>query len=345
MVGCMPSQLSSQTIEVADVIAANELFHERGWSDGLPIIPPTEEAVAELLGASGLAADEVLGVEPVKGGVVTAEKAAINAVAAGCRPEYMPVVAAAVRAITAEKFALHGPTVSTMGAAILMIVNGPIAQELGMNAGTSVFGPGNRANATIGRALRLILINVLGTRAGELDKGTLGHPGKYTWCIAEAEDRSPWEPLHVGRGLDEGSSAVTVVAGLSGLQVGEHAANTPEGILDSFAHRMYSIGPEMKEVVLIFCPEHVAFFRDANWKKSQIGEYLLEQTRKPRSEWAGFGFAVNWTPGQDDDMVSAIASPRAVVSVVAGGDGGGWSMIVPTWSSGSKTLAVTQEIT
>ncbi|NQW19038.1 MAG: hypothetical protein HQ478_16315 [Chloroflexi bacterium] len=341
----MASQLSSQTIEVADVIAANELFHDRGWSDGLPIIPPTAEAVEEFLIAAGLAADEVLGVEPVKGGVVTAEKAAINAVAAGCRPEYMPVVAAAVRAITTEKFMLHGPTVSTMGAAVLMIVNGPIASDLGMNSGTSVFGPGNRANATIGRAVRLILINVLGTRAGELDKATLGHPGKYSWCIAEAEDRSPWKPLHVERGFDEGTSAVTVVAGLSGLQVGEHAANTPEGILDSFAQRMYALGPDMKEVVLIFCPEHADFFQKANWKKSQIGEYLLERTRKPRSEWAGFGFPVNWFPGQEDDMVSAIESPESVMSVVAGGDGGAWSMIIPTWSFGAKTRSVTHQIT
>ena len=337
-------RLSSLAIEVPGPHEAIEMFYERGWTDGLPVVPPTSEAVEACLDAAGLRPDHILGIEPTKGGVVTAEKAAINAVAAGCLPEYMPVVAAAIEAITADEFSLHGISVSTMGAAILIIVNGPIAERLGMNSGTSVFGPGNRANATIGRAVRLIVMNVLGTRAGHLDKATLGHPGKYSWCMAEAEQKSPWEPLHVTRGLPPGSSAVTVVAGLSGLQVGEHAANTPEGILDSFIQRLYALGPEMKEVVVVLCPEHLAHFKTAGWQKSQIGQYLFENSRRPGSEWTGFGFPVDWFADHGDALIGALDAPGAVLPVVAGGDGGAWSMVIPTWSFGAKTRAVTRPV-
>ncbi len=215
---------TSDAIEVEDALHAIELYAERGWTDGLPIVPPTEGLVAQFVEALNVAPDAVLGVEPTKGAVITAEKAAINAVMAGCKPEYMPVLAAAIDGITDPEFGLHGISVSTMGSAVLLIVNGPIASELGMNSGVSVFGPGNRANASIGRAVRLIIINVLGTRAGELDKATIGHPGKYAWCIAENEELSPWDPVHVTLGQSAGSSAVTVVPGLGPFQVGTRNA-------------------------------------------------------------------------------------------------------------------------
>lgn len=345
------TRLTSNSIEVAGALEAIETYFDNGWSDGLPVVPPTPEAVATALEAANLSPDAILGIEPVKGAVITAEKAAINAVMAGCKPEYMPVVAAAVDAITAPEFNLHGITVSTMGAAILLVVNGPIAKELEINSGVSAFGPGHRANATIGRAIRLIVMNVLGTRSNDgLDKATLGHPGKYSWCVAENEDRLPWEPMSVTRGLSEGESAVTVFSGLSGSQFGEHEASTPEGILDAFAQRLYPLGPEVTEVVLAICPEHAAHFTREGWKKEQIGQYLFDTARKPATEWASMGLPSGAVQEQEAEnaaqnaVVGALKSPQSAIPLVVGGDGGAWSMVIPTWSLGSRSKAVTRPI-
>jgi hypothetical protein len=346
------TRLSSNSIEVANAFEAIEAYFEHGWSDGLPIVPPTPEAVAAALEAVNLAPDTLLGVEPIKGAVITAEKAAVNAVMAGCRPEYMPVVAAAVEAVTADEFNLHAITVSTMGAAILLVVNGPIAQALEINSGVSAFGPGHRANATIGRAIRLIVMNVLGTSSRDgLDKATLGHPGKYSWCVAENEASLPWEPLHVTRGHDINDSAVTVFAGLSGLQFGEHEASTPEGILDAFAQRLYAIGPGSHEVVLVVCPEHAEHFARAGWSKAQVGQYLYENTRKPASEWANAGMpsGVRQENGAEpgsggEELVSTLRTPESTVPIVVGGAGGAWSSVIPMWGLGAKTKAVTRLI-
>ena len=176
-------------------------YIDRGWTDGLPIIPPTPDMVTACLEAAGRSPSEVLGTEPTKGRVITAEKAAVNAVMAGCRPEHFGIVATAVEAMCEPEFNLHAVTASTQGAAVLAIVNGPIAKDVGLNSSVSIFGPGHTANATIGRALRLVIINATGSVSGEIDKATQGHPGKYTWCIAEAEDVSPWGPLQTDRGF------------------------------------------------------------------------------------------------------------------------------------------------
>ena len=193
----------------------------RGGRTGCRLCPPTPERVGEFLDYVGRSPSEILGTEPTKGRVITVEKVAINAVMAGCLPEYFPVVLAAVEALVEPQFNLHAITVSTMGAAVLAVVNGPIANDLAMNSAVSVFGPGHRANATIGRAIRLVIINVTGAVPGVLDKATLGHPGKYTWCIAEAEEVSPWEPLHVERGHGGGierRNAVRRAVGDSGAE-------------------------------------------------------------------------------------------------------------------------------
>ena len=345
-----PPRLTSNSIEVPGALEAIETYFENGWSDGLPVVPPTPEAVSAALEAANLSPDAILGIEPVKGAVITAEKAAINAVMAGCKPEYMRVVAAAVDAITAPEFNLHGITVSTMGAAILLVINGPIAEELEINSGVSAFGPGHRANATIGRAIRLIVMNVLGTRSDDgLDKATLGHPGKYTWCVAENEERLPWEPMHVTRGLEANDSSVTVFSGLSGSQFGDHESNTPEGILDSFAERLYPFGPQVSEVILAICPEHAAHFDRVGWSKEQVGQYLFETARKTAAEWGEMGLAVGPgdTPSESrspDESVSALKSPESAIPIVIGGDGGAWSAVIPTWSLGSRSKAVTRKI-
>src|SRR5579884_2679781 len=197
----MATELASPRYEVPDTLEAIEFCYQQGWTDGLPVVPPTEARVAEFLAAAGLAPDAVLGTVPERGRVITAEKVAINAVMAGCLPTYLPVVVAAVQAMTADEFCLHGSMASTGGAAPLVIVNGPVRTQLGMNAGVNVFGPGTRANATIGRALRLVLLNVCDAQPGVLDQATLGHPGKYAYCIAEDEETTVWQPLHVERGL------------------------------------------------------------------------------------------------------------------------------------------------
>ena len=241
-------------------------------------------------------------------------------------------MAAAVDAMASPEFSLHAITVSTMGAAVLVIVNGPVAVDLGINSGVSVFGPGNRANASIGRAIRLIIINVLGTRAGDLDKATIGHPGKYTWCIAESEELSPWEPLHVTRGLPQGSSAVTVASGLGPFQIAQHHDDSPERILDAFVDPLFGMGPLMKEVLVILSPEHLEHFRAAGWEKGQIGEYLHDKARRPASAWAVSGRSAPRFVVAASDTVIHLAPPEALLPIVSGG-GRGARLRAATWTT------------
>jgi hypothetical protein len=196
--------LHSRAHVADDAFAANELFQDEGWTDGLPIVPPTEPLVRRFLDGARRSPADVVGVEPVRRRRITAEKVAIAAVMAGCRPEYMPVVLAIVHAMCDPAFGLHGSTASTGGSAPFVVVNGPVRPALGMNATNNVLANGSRANATIGRSLRLLIINVLGGIPGQLDRSTLGHPGKFTFCIAEDEEDSPWPALATERGLPPG---------------------------------------------------------------------------------------------------------------------------------------------
>ena len=202
----------SKSYEVEDAFAANELYQDNGWTDGLPIVPPTEKLVRGFLDTAGLAGDVIVAVEPVRRRRITAEKVAIAAVMAGGRAEYMPVVLAVVRAMCAPEFGLHGTTASTGGSAQFIVVNGPVRRAIGMNSTHNALGNASRANATIGRTARLLIINVLGGVPGRLDRSTLGHPGKFTYCVAEDEEDNAWLPLAVERGVPAGRSAVTVLA-------------------------------------------------------------------------------------------------------------------------------------
>ena len=192
---------TSARIASADALEAMERYARNGWTDGLPIVPPTEERVRECLEWAGLPGDHVIGIETVRRRPLTAEKVAVNAVMAGCLPPSFPVVATALEAMCDEAFLLHGCSASTGGSAPLLVVNGPIRLELGMNATHNALANASRANATIGRAVRLVLINLLGCVPGELDRSTLGHPGKFTLCVAEDEEDSPWLSLAEERGL------------------------------------------------------------------------------------------------------------------------------------------------
>ena len=209
-----------------------EWYFAQGWTDGLPVVPPTRHGSTPL--SRRWAATHFVECKvPPRHGSLSREVLAINMVMAGCKPEYAPVVRAAMLALTADAFNLNGVQATTHMAAPLLIVNGPIAREIEMNGDCNAFGSGNRANATIGRALRLVLLNVGGGWPGELDKSTLGHPGKYTYCVAENEAASPWAPYHVEKGFSAEDSTVFVLAAEPPHSVTNHVANDPEGILDS----------------------------------------------------------------------------------------------------------------
>ncbi|MEE9285205.1 MAG: hypothetical protein V3V35_05685 [Dehalococcoidia bacterium] len=318
--------------ERAEITAADaiEFYYEKGWTDGLPVVPATEDRVREFLAHAGKQPSDVIGVVPTRGRVITAEKVAINAVMAGCRPEYMPVVVAVIEAMTEPEFNYHGSLASTGGSAQLIVVNGPIARELEINGGVNVFGPGCRANATIGRAVRLIIMNVTGGIPGDLDKSTFGHGGKYSFCIAENEEASPWEPLHVQRGFRLDESAVTVFAVQSPLQFMDHASNTPEGLLDSAARAMSVMGANLGEMVVVWSPEHIGHFRNAGWTKRQAMEHLAQS-----AEALG---------GAGGERRPVVAGPDALSMIVAGGDAGGFSCIIPPWGGGRISKSVTKPV-
>lgn len=231
-----------------------------------------------------------------------------------------------------------------MGAAVLIVVNGPIAAQLGLNSGVSVFGPGHRANATIGRAVRLVISNVTGSVSGELDKATLGHAGKYTYCIAEAEEVSPWEPLHASRGLTLEESAVTVFAGLSSIQVNNHEDQKPEAILASFRDAMFAAGLGQGEIVVVLCPEHVGHFRSAGWSRKQVSDTLFEVAQRRTGDWMEQG-PVARDPAVDADARRAVTlSAEGITLVVAGGAAGAFSAVIPLWGGGTGSQSVTKRI-
>ena len=336
--------LTSNRLEFDSATEAIEHYFSQGWTDGPPIGPPTPQLVAQFLEHSARSPSDIVGTEPTKGRVITAGKVAINAAMAGCLPEYFPVVLAVVEAICQPEFNLHAITASTMGAAVLIVVNGPIVSQLGLNSGVSVFGPGHRANATIGRAVRLVVSNATGAVSGVLDKATLGHAGKYTWCIAEAEDVSPWEPLHASRGLRTEQSAVTVFAGLSPIQVSNHEDREPESILASFKDAMFAAGLGQGEIVLVLCPEHIGHIRSVGWTREQVRDALFGIAQRPAEEWVAAG------PVARDDRASADAhrgvtlSAEGITLVVAGGPAGAFSAVIPLWGGGSGSVSVTRSI-
>jgi hypothetical protein len=331
-----------------DPAALIETYFERGWTDGLPVVPPTEKSIAAMLAGGGLRGDEVLGEIAGRNTVVVAEKVAINAVLAGCRPEYFPVVTAAVKALCHPDFAYHGPASSTGGSAIVLIVNGPIARRLGINAGNNLFGQGVRANATIGRAVRLTMMNVMQTQPGFFDRATLGTPGKYSFCFAENEADSPWEPLHVARGFRRDESAVTVYASNSLYQIYNQLAATPEPLLRCFADALSNLGvPNVKgfnQALLVFAGEHTEVLAKSGWSRREIAAFIVEHARRPLAD---FKRAAR-LPG--DPTVQDEATPRALFErgedlliVSAGGRAGSWSACLPGW--GTKwTKPVTMSI-
>jgi hypothetical protein len=340
--------LRSKKYDLVDPFAANEFYQAKGWTDGLPIVPPTEERVRECLEAAGLAPSDIIGFEHVRQRPITAEKVAINAVLAGCLPAYMPVVAAALRAMCEEEYNLHGTSASTGGTAPFIVVNGPVRKHIGMNATHNVFGNGNRANATIGRAVRLLLINLLGVIPGELDRSTLGHPGKFTFCIAEDEEGSSWTALAQERGIAEGESAVTVMAAGALRQVMNEWTDRPEEILETFAaemrHNMLTYSVWAGNYILVIPKQLRDLLVGAGWHKRDIQEYIFRAARVLRGDWAKVGKnnIVN-RGGGPTQQFSALKEPRDLLVVAAGGPAGGFGAVIPPWL-GSRGRAVTKAI-
>lgn len=357
-------QLRSTRLQLEDLAAVQEHFHSRGWSDGLPIIPPTAEAVAACLEWAVLAPEHLVGIEPVRRRSVTAEKVAVNAVMAGCLPMHFPVVVTAVAAMLQPPFELHGPTASTGGSAVLVVVNGPIRNELGMVTSYNALAGSDRAGTCIGRAVRLTLINLLDVRPGGIDRSTLGHPGKISYCIAEDEEGSPWPSLAAERlGLaaatgvaDErtaggaastmAASAVTVLAAMAPRQIMNEWTTVPEEILDTFVAEMkanmrhYSIWAG--DYAIVVAPQLRDHLAAAGWSKADVQRYVFERARIRRREWSHVGKgSVVFDKG--DRQYRALNDPSDLLVIAGGGPAGGFGAVIPPWL-GTKSRAVTMAI-
>jgi len=342
--------LKSRRIELGEDEDVLEAMFARGWSDGLPLVPPTEERVLRMLDGTSRDPQEVLGLVPPALAAATVEKIAINAVMAGCKPEYLPVVLAAVEAVLDESFAMHGVLATTQFAGPVVVVNGPIRRQIGMNAKGNALGQGNRANSSIGRALQLVIRNIGEGRPQEVDRATLGNPGKLGYCFAEDEEGSCWEPLSVERGVRPGVSAVTVFAGFGLQGVIDQKSRDPESLSRSMAESLKAIqsvklAPAC-DAILVVCPEHERTFRNAGWSKARLYEELYRLCEIPGEELiAGArGIAEGGPPSLAGRTINKFR-PGGLMIVRAGGGAGMFSGIIGGWSSGTRgSVPVTKEV-
>jgi len=342
----------AQRIEVPDDIEAfNEIALERRWSDGLPLVPPTVERVNVMLAGTARSPDEVVAYVAPGFGAATIESIAANAVMAGCRPEYLPVLLAAVEAGAERRFNLQGIQATTNSAAPWIIVNGPLALTLGMNSGANCLGQGNRANTTIGRALRLVLQNIGGALPGEMDRATHGQPGKHTFCCAENEAESPWEPLHVERGFQRDESTVTVVGAAGTLNLNSHAKDADDLVrvfADSVVYPTSNDYHFAGEPWIVISPEHAEVLARAGLSKSDVKRVLWERSKMPASRFAAKDYArAQHTRGPElggigpDTLIPIAPTPDDIGIIVAGGPGT-HSVYIPTFG---QTRAVTRRVT
>ncbi len=343
-------QLSSREIDMGSSEDPMEACFERGWSDGLPVVPPTPVRVLRMLKGTERKPDEVVGLMPPDLVPCTVEKVAINAVLAGCKPEYMPVLLAALEASLTDEFGLHGLICTTMFGSPMIILNGPAAQAIGMNSGVNALGQGNRANATIGRALQLIIRNVGGGRPGEIDRSTLGNPGKYSFCFAEAEG-SDWLPLAQERGVETGRSAVTIFPGEGVQGIVDQKSRDPESLARSFALSLRAVDHAKLamagDAVLVVSPEHARVFIDAGWSKQRLREELETLLLAPGAELvAGAGGIAEGIPARFSDMQVPKFRPGGLLIVRAGGTAGLFSAIIAGWAASGPvgSSPVTREV-
>ena len=320
-----------------------EVWFDKGVTDGLPVVPPTRERVEAMLAATRRPRDELVGEMPPNYGRVTVEKAAVNAVMAGCRPEYLPVVLAAAACACDPEFNLHGVATSTHFSAPLIVVHGPVRQRIGMNSGFGVFGPGYRANATIGRTLRLLMINVGGGKPQEEDRAAHGQPGKLGSCFAERLHDSPWPGLAQDRGVPEGQTGVTLFAGEAPHGISDHASRTARSLAGSLGWSMASLWnskhfPLYSHTMLLVGPEHARTFADEGWSRTDLARYLHETIRVPyrtllpdEAHGEGTNLRFAKTPPAPETPVGKFPSIEELHILVAGGTAGRFSMAIPGW--------------
>jgi hypothetical protein len=323
-----------------DPATLEEFFFSHGWTDGLPLVPPTPDLVAAMLAMSERSADELIGPIPPRMRQAPLSKLAINAVMAGCLREYFPVVVAALEAALDHDIRLHEIQTATNTGAPLIIVNGPIIKKLGFNSGVNVFGQGNRPNATVGRALQLILRNVGGDIPGETDVATHGHAGKFTFCIAENEDETPWQPLHVERGFQPGDSTVTVIGGSSPQNIFTYGCETGREILDHFVGALTGLGHNNiifpTGPLFVLSPEHAQTLARDGYDKQRIKQYLFDNARIALTRFGERTVAglhhrrARWFEIAGDPDHIGIADRASDINIVVAGGAGIHSQFVPT---------------
>lgn len=350
------SPIRARRIEIAAGDDIDEFMFDQGFSDGLPLVAPTPERVMRMLSGTTRDAQDVVAVVPPNLAPVTVEKVAINAVMAGCRPEYLPVVLAAVEAVCTDEFNIHGVNATTMGASPVLVVNGPIRNRIGMNMKLAALGNGNRANATIGRAVRLVVRNVGGAKPGGTDRSTLGNPMKFTMCFAEWEEGSPWEPLHVERGFKAEDSVVTAFAMTSGpVQIVDQDSRKPDliaGTLGLGLEAMFlpKIHRMPVDALLVVCPEHVKTLTcEGDYPKARLRDRIQAVTSRPLREMvadevSGAGIQPASAAKMSEAMLSTPApkfsDPKHIHIVVAGSEAGKFSAAFHGWLTGAAGAAV-----
>ena len=345
------SVLASRRVDVADLEDEFEAMFDRGWTDGLPVVPPTEERVMRMLTGTTRAPSDVVAIVPPDLVEVTVEKIAINAVMAGCKPEYLPWVIAAVEAVCNDTFNIHGVLATTMPVGPVIVCNGPGTRAIGMNSGMNVFGQGNRANLTIGRAVQLIIRNVGGGRPGEVDRATHGNPGKISFCFAEDEVGSPWTSLAVSRGVAAGVDALTVFPGEGPRCVVDQLARDPESLCNTFAACLRTLhNPKSVlafDAILVLGPEHARVFAEAGWNRERVLEELHARLQIPGDELVrGAHGIAEGVPERLRGVTLPKFRPGGILLVHAGGGAGLFSAIIGGWANGDVgSQPVTKEVT
>ena len=344
-------RLRARKIELAESEDIMEACFERGWSDGLRVVPPTLLRVTRMLSGTDLSADEIIGSVPPDNKPCTVEKIAINAVMAGCKPDHLQVVIAALKAALQDEFCMHGLLCTTYFSAPVMIVNGPITQQIGMNSGVNALGQGNRANATIGRALQLIIRNVGGGMPGGIDRATLGTPGKYTFCFSEDESDTEWPSLAMDRGYNREDSVINLFAG-SGVQpFVDQLSRQPESLVKNLGNSLRSVANTrsfgMADAMIVISPEHRRVLRQDNWTKADLKKALYDELITPGADIIrGKDGIAEGMPEKFKDMLLNKFRDDGLHIVGAGGKAGMFSAIISGWlASGDKgSQLVSQQI-
>ena len=316
-----------------------EALYDRGWTDGLPLVPPTETRVLRMLEGTSRAADEVVALVPPNLVECTVEKVAVNSVMAGCRPEYLPVVLAALEAVCTDEFNMHGILATTMGVGPVLVVNGPITAEIGMNSGVNVLGHGNRANATIGRAVQLVVRNVGGGAPGGVDRATHGSMSKLGFCFAEDEVGSPWTTLAEDRGFSRSQDVVTAFCGEGPRIVVDQKSRSADSLVRMLAEGLLaSVSPRTvmgMDGLLVVSPEHIARFSDAGWDRQrfmeELGRHLVVEAD---GILAGTGGIEEGLPPDLAGLTLPKFRPGGLLVVHAGGPAGLFSAIIGGWLNG-----------